>query len=139
MYGSLAEAIEREMELKVANSKASLEESHSRLVGRTADSAKVRLRGEVCGGEDLVADMLRSERHRRRRRQENLLFTIGFCSPRMHESRWFCVDGVENFQTDDTNTQKPIVVFATSTNVRRFHASKPHHACPALRWSNSKG
>lgn len=41
MYAARAEAIENEMETKLSKSKASLEESHARLVGRTADSAKV--------------------------------------------------------------------------------------------------
>lgn len=41
VYAARAEAIETEMEAKLAKSKASLEESHSRLVGSTADSAKV--------------------------------------------------------------------------------------------------
>lgn len=41
VYAGRAETIEKEMEMKLAKTKASLEESHDRLVGRTADSAKV--------------------------------------------------------------------------------------------------
>ena len=40
MYADRAEAIEKEMEGKLSKAKASLDESTTRLVGRTANSAK---------------------------------------------------------------------------------------------------
>lgn len=41
VYAERAEAIEKEMEGKLSKAKASLEESATRLVGRTANSAQV--------------------------------------------------------------------------------------------------
>ncbi len=41
VYAERAEAIEKEMESKLSRAKASLEDSTTRLVGRTANSAKV--------------------------------------------------------------------------------------------------
>lgn len=41
VYADRAEAIENEMGSKLSKAKASLEESNTRLVGRTANSAKV--------------------------------------------------------------------------------------------------
>lgn len=41
MYADRAESIEKEMESKLSKAKASLEDSTTRLVGRTANSAKV--------------------------------------------------------------------------------------------------
>ena len=44
VYAERAEVIENEMETKLSKAKASLEESTTRLVGRTANSAKVGTR-----------------------------------------------------------------------------------------------
>lgn len=51
MYAEKAEAIENEMENKLSRAKASLEESTTRLVGRTANSAKAGPQEEGLGLE----------------------------------------------------------------------------------------